>query len=32
MDPTISLIVHANKVLLKIIKGRIKLHYDREMA
>ena len=29
---TISLIVHASKVLLKIIKGRIKLHYDREMA
>ena len=32
LDPTISLIVHATKVLLKIIKGRIKLHYDREMA
>ena len=29
---TISLRVHASKVLLKIIKGRIKLHYDREMA
>ena len=29
---TISLIVHASKVLLKIIKGKIKLHYDREMA
>ena len=29
---TISLIVHASKVLLNIIKGRIKLHYDREMA
>ena len=32
LEPTISLIVHANKVLLKIIKGRIKLHCDREMA
>ena len=29
---TISLKVHASKVLLKFIKGRIKLHYDREMA
>ena len=29
---TISLIVHASKVLLNIIKGSIKLHYDREMA
>ena len=29
---TISLIVHASKVLLKIIKARVKLHYDREMA
>ena len=29
---TICLIVHASKVLLKIIKGRIKLNYDREMA
>ena len=29
---TISLIVHASNVLLKIIKGKIKLHYDREMA
>ena len=29
---TISLIVHASKVLLNIIKGRIKLHYDREMS
>ena len=28
----ISIIVHASKVLLKIIKGSIKLHYDREMA
>ena len=24
--------VHASKVLLKIIKGRNKLHYEREMA
>ena len=31
-DRTISLIVHASKVLLKIIKYRIKLHYDRVMA
>ena len=29
---TISLIVDARKVLLKIIKGRIRLHYGREMA
>ena len=31
---TISLIVglHASKVVLELIKGRIKLHYDREMA
>ena len=29
---TISLIVHASTVLMKIMKGRIKLHYDREMA
>ena len=28
---TISLRVHARKVLLNIIKGRIKLHYDRDM-
>ena len=29
---TISLTVRASKVLLKIIKGRIKLHYGRAMA
>ena len=29
---TISLMEHASKVFLNIIKGRIKLHYDREMA
>ena len=29
---TISIIVHASKVLLKIIKCRTKLHYDGEMA
>ena len=29
---TISLIVHVSKMLMKIIKDRIKLHYDREMA
>ena len=29
---TISPIVHASKVLLKIIKCRIKLHYDGQMA
>ena len=29
---TISLRVHARNVLLNIIKGRIKLHYDRDMA
>ena len=28
---TISLVVHASKSLLKIIKGRIKLHYEKEL-